>query len=96
MYFSLACRCFEAAKKGGYAYFAIRYWGICVAGKDTRKVKEMMETGRGKSNNCANINFGDCRDHDGGTECAGRANAEYMYWVGSAAGQGGIKIYYYW
>ena len=81
--FSLACRCFTEAKKRGYSYFAIRYWGECVAGGQDAKLAALIKSGDGISNNCANVNFGECTDHNGESECAGRANAEYMYSVTS-------------
>ncbi|XP_057298019.1 SCO-spondin-like isoform X2 [Hydractinia symbiolongicarpus] len=80
---SLACRCYEAAKKKGFTYFAIRYYGECHGGKDDEALSRLLKTGHGKSNNCVNVNFVTCTNHGEGTECAGGANAEYMYSVES-------------
>lgn len=83
LFFSLACRCYEAAKKKGFTYFAIRYYGECHGGKDDEALSRLLKTGHGKSNNCVNVNFVTCTNHGEGTECAGGANAEYMYSVES-------------
>ena len=79
--FSLACECNQKAKEQGLKYFSIRYWAECYGGKDLVALERMVKDGYGASTKCANVEFQDCTDHSGGTECAGKAFAEYMYLI---------------
>lgn len=74
---SLACRCHDAAKKQGLKYFAIRYYGECVGGKDEKGLENLLQNERSKE--CANTKFLQCDNHVDGSECAGKGNAEYIY-----------------
>uniref|UniRef100_A0A7M5UUX8 Hemicentin-1 n=1 Tax=Clytia hemisphaerica TaxID=252671 RepID=A0A7M5UUX8_9CNID len=78
---SLACECHEIAKKQQLRYFAIRYWGECWGGKDTNALDELVTKGHGASTKCANVDYQQCTDHSGGTECVGQEFAEYMYLI---------------
>ena len=62
-------------------FFAIRFYGECVGGSDEALLEEMLRTGRGLSNKCNNIYHDKCENHNGGKECVGVANADYLYRV---------------
>jgi len=83
-YLSLACRCHKKAKEMGYKFFAIRFFGECVGGSDEGVLEETLKSGKGLSNACNNIHHDKCDNHNGGTECVGMANADYLYRVTQA------------
>lgn len=81
---SLACRCSVKAKAGGYAFFAIRFWAECWAGKNTDDLEALVKDPSKTTNQCANDAFGTCDTNDEG-ECVGKRNAEYIYDFPSSA-----------
>jgi len=95
---SLACRCSAKAKAEGYAYFSLRFWAECWAGRKHEEVDAVVKDPTKRTNQCANDAFKTCDDaHDG--ECVGRRNAEYMYTFAQAAEEsldGGWSEYSEW
>ena len=75
----MACRCRDKALSLGYKYIAIRYFGECYGGGDMAKYARLTGSNQHKSTQCANTNFGQCTNHNDGSECAGHAGSEYIY-----------------
>ena len=76
--FSLACRCAEEAKKGGYYFFAIRYWAECYGGMDKSELEVVIADKTKRSTLCKNDQFKECNDSHS-DECVGNQNSEYVY-----------------
>nr|CAJ65510.3 HyTSR1 protein [Hydra vulgaris] len=77
---SLACRCYEKAKAKGFEYFSIRFWGECWGGKDYKVIENALKDPKMQSSECHSINYKQC-SLSSETECAGKANTEYVYTV---------------
>jgi len=69
----MICRCAEAAKQGGYNYFAIQFWGECWTGNDTT----VNYNRNGMSTNCRNEGFDECKCNS--YNCVGMAYTNYVY-----------------
>merc|ERR1712072_28347 len=76
---SLACRCREKAVDQKYKYFAIGFFGECVAGRDTTALEAMFASvGNSHRAGCQNGKWGKC-DHDHHEECGGMADYDFFY-----------------
>jgi len=76
---SLACRCRAKAAAQNYKYFAIGFFGECVAGKDTKVLEAMFKSvGDDHSAGCQNGQWGAC-DKNHHDECGGMADFDFFY-----------------
>merc|ERR1712096_282957 len=77
---SLACRCADKAKKGGYSFFAIRFWAECWGGKEARhaELDALIKDASSRASNCKNHAFKHCDDAHK-MECVGTKHSEYIY-----------------
>ncbi|XP_066922200.1 uncharacterized protein [Clytia hemisphaerica] len=74
------CRCSDKAKKMGYKYFALGFYGECWAGKDMKEFVKVMNDFSQGSMKCINGNYWAC-DNMTTSPCTGGANTEYIYLV---------------
>jgi len=76
---SLACRCRAKAAHLKYKYFAIGFFGECVAAKDTTASERMFATvGDSHSGGCHDGKWGQC-DKTQDEECGGMQDFDFFY-----------------
>jgi len=74
---SLACRCGEKAK-GHYKYFALGFYGECVAGKDNAAIEKLLAENTKSDHGCVNGEYSKCdKTHE--KECIGIADYDFIY-----------------
>ena len=84
---SLACECAKQAKAGGYAGFALHYYGECY-GKTNAEIKEIQTNGGHQQHLCVGDQKYDKCDTSAHDHCTGGNWAEGVYAFKAAANPG--------
>lgn len=71
-YFSLLCRCNNAAKSKGYTYYSITNYGDCMG------LKDLDDIHVGTSTSCMGEDLNDCAENNN-SACVGKSNSQFVY-----------------
>ena len=74
MFHSLACRCARKAKKNGFKYFGLQYYGECFSGAEAGTTFDKY----GETEACVNSFYGECENPKEG-ECVGKSLTNFVY-----------------
>lgn len=74
---SLACECADKAKSSNLKFFGIGFYGECFGGNNMIEFANLKSSKA--ANKCVSGSYSVCEGTDGDHECAGQANAEYIY-----------------